>query len=130
MITTLLFDFSWVLVFPRPEAELELNHQLVEWVRAQSIPAYILSASPPARLSSLEPDLVPPFLSLFSTKTLGSKHDPQTFVTLAKQLEVKPAEILFTDDSATNVEAARAAGLTAIQYQSNPDFFRQADQLL
>jgi len=43
---------------------------------------------------------------------------------------VKPSEMLFIDDSPDVVQAAQAAGVTAIQYISNEDLFSQIRVIL
>ena len=45
------------------------------------------------------------------------KPDPRAFDALARALCVAPGDILFVDDRARNVQAARAAGLDAVLYE-------------
>lgn len=152
-ITTLLFDFSWVLVFPKQKTTtrdgsvsqtylqqsstkqvhdiLDFNQELVAWVRKTPLTSYVLSASSPEMLAALRPEFVPPFIDMFSTKTLSmSKHDPQTFLSIAEKLKVTPQNILFTDDNSGNIDAAKTAGLQTILFQSNQDFFKRIEKLI
>ena len=45
-----------------------------------------------------------------------NKPDPRIFEHLVERFEIDPAAALFIDDSQANVEAARAFGLSAIQF--------------
>jgi HAD superfamily hydrolase (TIGR01509 family) len=45
------------------------------------------------------------------------KPDPRAYDALARALDVAPRDILFVDDRAKNVQAARAAGLNSILYE-------------
>jgi len=47
-----------------------------------------------------------------------AKPDPEVFVLVAETMGVPPAEILFLDDRAENVEAARREGWDAVQWLS------------
>jgi putative hydrolase of the HAD superfamily len=51
-----------------------------------------------------------------------AKPDPAIYAHAAQGLGVPPAEILFVDDRAENIAAARVAGMHAIQYTSHDDF--------
>lgn len=50
-----------------------------------------------------------------------TKPDPRAFALAIEQFAIDPDTSLFIDDIAANVEAARAAGLTAIQFTSGAD---------
>ena len=39
-------------------------------------------------------------------------------------------EVIFIDDNSSNIEAAKRAGMSIIEFESNKDFFKQANQLL
>ncbi|HET7476006.1 MAG TPA: HAD-IA family hydrolase [Dermatophilaceae bacterium] len=54
------------------------------------------------------------FEAVFVSSDLGlAKPDPAFFRHVVRALDVNPAEVLFVDDMAVNVEAARAVGLRA-----------------
>lgn len=66
---------------------------------------------------------VHPFLALFdrlfTSYDLGRlKADPGTFDRVLEALEREAAECLFVDDNPLNVEAARAAGIDAVVFES------------
>jgi 2-haloacid dehalogenase len=57
---------------------------------------------------------------MFWSAELGlTKAEPEAFVTVAERLGLRPAAILFIDDSAANVALAKAVGWDAIQFLSN-----------
>jgi FMN phosphatase YigB (HAD superfamily) len=59
---------------------------------------------------------------LFSHRLGHRKPTLAAFDAAAKQLGAYPDDILFIDDSATNTDAARAAGWTALHFQSREIF--------
>lgn len=92
MITTLLFDFSWVLAFPNTTLSnsssqafeyaqqhqqswkkyLALNDELIDFVTRETshFQNYIFSASSPQILHEIQQHLVPPFKQVLSSKEL------------------------------------------------------------
>jgi putative hydrolase of the HAD superfamily len=59
-----------------------------------------------------------------------AKDLPASYTAAAKELGTIPAEILFTDDKITNVEAAEAAGITSIHFENNQQFIAKLEKLL
>jgi len=55
----------------------------------------------------------------FSSRIGACKPSPEAFAAVEAGLAMAPAEILFIDDTAANVEAALARGWDAIRYTSN-----------
>jgi 2-haloacid dehalogenase len=53
------------------------------------------------------------------------KPDPRFFRILFERHAIAPAEAVFIDDSATNVDAARALGMIALHFRGAPDLRRQ-----
>jgi 2-haloacid dehalogenase len=73
-------------------------------------PAFVRELFPPGAV--LRP--------MFWSAELGlSKAGPEAFAAVTGRLGVKPAAILFIDDSAANVARAKAAGWDVIQFFSN-----------
>lgn len=58
----------------------------------------------------------------FSHRLRIAKPDPAIYSYAAEGLGVSPAEILFIDDRAVNINAARAAEMRAIQYTDHDEF--------
>ncbi|GAA1789238.1 HAD-IA family hydrolase [Luedemannella flava] len=68
-------------------------------------------------LPRLHPDAFAPFDHLFfSWRLEGRKPDPAAFAAVAAALDATGDEILFVDDSAVNVAAARAAGWQGVRF--------------
>ena len=51
-----------------------------------------------------------------------SKRDATLFDDVARQLAVKPQEILFVDDTSENIERAQARGWNTLHFTSVEDF--------
>ena len=73
-------------------------------------PAFVRALFPPGAV--LEP--------MFWSAELGlSKSGPEAFAAVTERLGIDPDAILFIDDSAENVDRARAAGWDGVQFVSN-----------
>ena len=60
--------------------------------------------------------------TLVNTSRIGAaKPDPRVYAYAAEQVGVPPERCLFVDDSARNVEAARAAGMQAVHFRELAD---------
>lgn len=60
-------------------------------------------------------------VSCYSYDLGVAKPDPSFFHRAADRIGAEPSEILFVDDSATNAEAARSAGMSAIHWTFDGD---------
>jgi HAD superfamily hydrolase (TIGR01509 family) len=151
-IIVLLFDFSWVLAFPysaeigssaaykKAKTEnqpwrkyLTLNQELINFVHQTraKYPSYIFSASSKKMLEEMRTHLIPPFIKIFSSKELGLyKYRSESYERIAKILDTAPEQILFIDDSESNIQAARKAGMQTIRFLNNQDFIKKASNLL
>jgi putative hydrolase of the HAD superfamily len=59
---------------------------------------------------------------LVNTSRIGfAKPDPRVYAYAAERVGVRPERCLFVDDSAGNVEAARAAGMRAVHFREFAD---------
>ena len=66
------------------------------------------------------------FDHIFNSYYLGKgKQDPTLFADVAAVLGLPPAEILFIDDDAGNVDRARASGYQGLQYISQQQFLTE-----
>lgn len=64
----------------------------------------------------------PIFKKIYSANELGiSKKDPESYKFIAKDLNKKPEEIFFTDDTESNLDAAERAGLETHLYLGNKE---------
>jgi HAD superfamily hydrolase (TIGR01509 family) len=150
----LIVDFSRVLIFPVEDNvdslnkhhetlskdptyslfdHFWLNHRLLDYLEkvSKAMPVYIFTDGKLHELPEVLPHLKDMFTARHTAESLGlNKKQPASYIRLAAHIGVKPEEILFIDDKAANVTAAKQAGLNAIQFSSNKGLFAQlADQL-
>jgi len=141
-IKVLLFDFSRVLIFPKDTSyagmlndlyrnklkegnfvffdNFKFNEELLSFLKTlkttYSLDIFttdVLQNDPAAKEV-----LKPIFSHVFSANELGlSKKDPQSYITISQNLEVKPEEVLFIDDTLGNIETAQKAGLQVMQFK-------------
>ena len=146
MITTLLFDFSRVLLFPKDKsyrgelnplhAELsknpnykfldyfELNAELLRFLKGikDRSELYIFTSGTIQDAPEIQPTLRDIFVRVYSAERIGfSKKDPDSYSFIANDLGINAGEILFIDDTAANIEAARAAGLETLLFVSTQE---------
>ncbi|MDQ5951310.1 MAG: glucose-phosphatase [Patescibacteria group bacterium] len=143
MITTLLLDFSRVLLLPNDrtyKGELNALHKelaisteysfsehfqlnipllrLLETYKT-SKELYIFTSGSIQNVAEVRAVLDPIFKHIFSAQELGvHKKDPQAYIKVATLINKKPEEILFIDDSPENIGAAQNAKMNAIQYDT------------
>jgi FMN phosphatase YigB (HAD superfamily) len=92
---------------------------------AERLPLYALSnTNPPhiAHFSNAYADVLSHFRELYLSSTIGLlKPDAAAYDHVVEAIGVPASRVLFFDDLAENVEAARARGLHAIQVKSSDD---------
>jgi putative hydrolase of the HAD superfamily len=100
---------------------------------ARQLPLYALSntnAAHIAHFSQHYAELLVHFRELFLSSRIGMrKPHGETYDFVVKAIGVAPERIVFFDDLAENVEAARDRGLHAVQVHSSDDVARTLDQL-
>ena len=115
------FKEGWneILVAPFPQT-IGLLHKL-----ANRIPLYMLSNSNPMHKEHWEKnfaDELEPFNQIFVSSDLGyRKPEADAYLHVVEALNTSPEKIVFFDDLADNVEAARAVGMQAVQVRSPAD---------
>ena len=102
--------------------------QIIRDVRAAGLRVYAIS-NWSAETFSIAQAIVPE-LSLFDDRVISGeeqliKPDPEIFLLACRRFGVTPGEAFFVDDFPENVEAARAVGMTALQFTGAADL-RQA----
>jgi len=114
-------EAGWNAVFVREIAETRM---LVEQAR-RKLPCHAFTntnASHMARWSVLYPRVVLAFERIFASHQMGlRKPERPAFAYICRALALSPDAILFFDDSAVNVEAARAAGLRGVLVRTPQD---------
>ena len=116
-----LFDERWVETIGGP---IEENVALMRRLKAAGRPVYALSnfATVKYAIARKMFDFLNDFdHAVISGHVGAAKPDPHIFEILFKQVGRRPEELLFVDDSLTNVEAARALGMPAIHFDRGVD---------
>lgn len=146
MIKTLLFDFSRVLLHPTDKTyagslnnlhqELkdnesyylfnyfELNKELLEFLKTlrNKFKMCIFTTDIIQNDPLIREKIDPIFFKIYSASELGiSKKEPQSYKFIAKDLGKNPEEIFFTDDTPSNIEAAKEAGLQTHHFKNNEE---------
>ncbi len=157
MIKLLLSDFSRVILFPIDDNysgslnelhakrlsdpaytffdTFSLNTQFLDWMlltkQTHHLSVGMFTSETIQEYAVLQPFLTPVFDIVFSAKKLGiSKSDPQAYKDLCADRNVLPSETVYLDDAISNVAAATAAGLHAVQFLSTSQSIAHVDALL
>lgn len=152
MITTLLCDFSNVIVFSKGTASsisayyhslaedrkiedlLTFNTELLASLAQPpyvTLNKYIFSASSPMMLAAAQKKVCPPFQELISSREMGiSKKETESYARVVGYLGVKPEETVFIDDSESNILVAKEVGLRTVQYFNNPELLATLSRLI
>lgn len=154
MITTILFDFSRVLLLPNDEnyfgglndlhAKLknsagynlldvfQFNEPLLQKIRElkDKFKLYIFTTGSIQEEKPLKEVLDKIFLGIFTVSKIGYKSDPKSYLKIAGIISTPTEEILFIDDQFKNTQAAKEAGLQTIHFQSNEQLFENLESLL
>ena len=95
---------------------------------ARRMPLYAFSNTNPAHVahfSQAYADVLSHFREIFLSSTIGlRKPDGEAYDHVIEAIGVPASRILFFDDSAANIEGARARGLSAIHVTSTDDVAR------
>ena len=95
---------------------------------AQRLPLYAFSNTNPAHVAHFSlayADVLSHFREIFLSSSIGlRKPDAEAYDHVVKAIGVPASRILFFDDSAANIEGARARGLCAIHVTSMDDVAR------
>lgn len=155
MIKVLLFDFARVIIFPKDVSYTgklsdlyrrltrqkksifdyyRLNYELLSALKKYKN-KYQLAILTSSEFLPFHPEVLPKINNLFepiiySGETGFQKYQPACYTKTAQLLKVVPSEILFTDDSTANVEAAVDAKIQAVRYLDNQDLLTKIDKML
>ena len=149
MIETLLFDFSRVLLHPTDKTYsgslntlhkqlkddesyylfhyFELNMQILEFLktlkgkfRLAIFTTDIIQDDPLIRK-----EIVPIFEKIYSASKLNiTKKIKESYQFIANDLKIKPEEILFIDDTQSNIIPAKEAGFKTHHYKTNAELLK------
>jgi putative hydrolase of the HAD superfamily len=106
---------------------LVINQELYAYIdklKTRSIRIAMLSDTIPPHVEAMrEAGMYGPFDNLFFSCDIGlRKPDPAIYRYVLSKLELSAAEVGFTDDLETNVTAARAQGMKAVQFRDTQQF--------
>ena len=97
------------------------------------LPLYAFSNTNPAHIahfSKTYPDVLGHFRQVFLSSTIGlRKPEAEAYDHVVKAIGVPASRILFFDDSAANIEGARARGLAAVHVTSTDDVVKALSAL-
>jgi HAD superfamily hydrolase (TIGR01549 family) len=155
MLTTLLFDFSRVILNTKDETypgslnELHkklsntpkynffdhytLNAELLDYLKTikDKYPLYIYTTGTIQNVPEVRQQIDPIFKEIYTVHEIGlNKDDKNAYLHIAQDLNTDPTEILFIDDQFQNINAAKAAGLQTIHYLNNGQLFSALKSLL
>lgn len=149
MIKAFVSDFSRVLLTPKDDnyseglndlhkklsangnydfwSYFKLNQDLLTFYKTlgEKMEIYLFTTEYIQEHPALQPKMESVFKAIFSSARLGlRKTDAQAYQTIAGKIGLKPEEILYTDDKQTNLDAAKAAGMVTVHYESNEQIIR------
>ncbi|MBB1091227.1 HAD family phosphatase [Rhodopseudomonas palustris] len=100
---------------------------------ARRLPLYALSNTNDAHIAHFSErysGLLKPFRELFLSSQIGlRKPNAEAYDFVVNAIGVAPSRIVFFDDLAENIEAARKRGLQAVHVRSSADVAQALDQL-
>lgn len=104
--------------------------ELLEFLKAESIPFALGSASKNARLILENLNLLENFDAIVDGNDVSTaKPDPEVFLIAAERLGKDPEDCVVIEDAAAGVEAANAAGMTSVAI-GDPDILKGANHNL
>lgn len=155
MIKAIVSDFSRVLLFPKDKNYLdslnalhkelfqkpgynaldhfELNVELLNFYKSlkDKTPIYIFTSDSIQDTIEFQPYLQPVFKDILSAKKMNTdKKSSAAYELVATHLNLNPDEILYIDDSAENILAAKIAGLNTLLYEDLQKLTNQIIEIL
>ncbi|MBI3379480.1 HAD hydrolase-like protein [Candidatus Gottesmanbacteria bacterium] len=155
MISTLLFDFARVLIYPKDKSckgklndlyrnlmrgktfqffeHFEFNEELLLYLHTikNQYGLYMFTSGIIQNVTGVRGKLDKVFKKIYSAEELNlNKKDPQSYLFIAKDLNKNPGEILFTDDQLEFINAAENAKLVTIHFQSNKQFINELSKIM
>lgn len=151
MITTILSDFSRVILFPKNRefpgklndlyeeltstlgsydffSYFDLNTELLETFRnlKDRYSINILTTGAIQDAPEVRAVIDPIFNQILSAKNFSlKKNEQQLYVEVAEILGKPTSEIIFIDDTAANLQAAKNAGMTVFHYHNNETLMKE-----
>lgn len=153
-ITTLVSDFSRVILFPRnqhyrgtlsslyrQESQKEdfkfhhhftFNYDYLDFLQTTKLnEMYILTANTLVDVPEIQMVVSPLFRDIFKAQDFKySKKQPQLYRQILEQTHTKPSQAIFVDDTLKNVKAALHAGLQATHFHDTRKLLEHLQTLL
>lgn len=148
MITTVVSDFSRVLLFPKDETytgglnalnnkllqefgELykfldyfKINEELLDVYKElrEKFPIYIFTTDVIQNRPEVRTILDPIVTGIFSAKDFNlNKKAPESYTFIAQKIMRVPEQIVYIDDTIANLDAAKKAGMHVLKYENTLD---------
>lgn len=154
MIKALLFDFSRTLLFPKDKtykgnlnalhrqlsqtpgydflANFELNEEMLTFLNniKDKYRMYMYTSESIQDTPEIKDKVDSYFDKIFSAEqTMLQKTDPESYKKLADMIGLPVQDILFIDDLAANIAAAKLAGMETLTYIDNKGVFDKLNSL-
>lgn len=129
-----MLNFDAFEELAKNQKQPKMNNIFIEYVKSITLPKIIISTTSDAFIDIELGEYKPLFAKTYSCldyfHTAGKT--PQIYIDVAKEMNVKPEEILHIGDNATmDVENARLAGVNAIHFCGNvPETISEIDSFL
>lgn len=110
-----------------------LNQELLNFYEkiGKEFPIYIFTTRYIQEYPPCAKKLEPYFQKTFIADQLNlKKSTPESYLQIAKLLELLPEEILFIDDTEKNIQAAESANLKTIRHKNNAQTFQKVMEIL
>jgi HAD superfamily hydrolase (TIGR01509 family) len=129
MIKAILTDFNYVLFVPGDTNSAQtiggytLNQALFDFYKEISsyVKIYVLTGGMLAGSPEVKETILSTVTDIYFTAKLGlTKAHESIYPQILSIIHCEPQEVIFIDDTIINIEAAKAAGLHTVHYQSNP----------
>jgi HAD superfamily hydrolase (TIGR01509 family) len=146
MITTVVSDFSRVLLFPKDEAYTgglnalnnklllefgetykfldyyKINEELLDVYKSlrEKFPIYIFTSDAVQNHPEVRAVIDPIVTGIFSAKELNlKKTTPEAYTFIAQKIMQPIGQIVYVDDTIANLDAAKQAGMHVLHYENN-----------
>lgn len=155
MIKAVIFDLSRVLLFPKDKKyegslnelhkklsatdnyqffdQLILNQEIIDYIDSQkdTYKMFLYTSDTIHEAVELVPLIENSFVKVFSGAKLKlDKKESNSYLLIANNLRLDRSEILFIDDVAENIAAAKESGLATILYKNNKQLLSELKKIL
>jgi len=155
MITTIIFDFSRTLLFPKDknykgslnklhkELSQKQDYQFLDHFKfneelllllnkiKDNFSLYIFTTEVIQKAKESKEKIKSIFKKIYTEEdTKLKKNDPKAYSFITNDLGKNPSEILYIDDTIENINAAKRVGLKTIHYSSNKMLLKEIERIV